>query len=276
MPEQDEIEKLLEEQHPLPIVRRVQKKKISVTNLFLLNEFPQKVRVKIIASYSRWIKFEEKAPDQLSFDTIRPFISRPRQETLLQLKEFSEKDPELFGLTFFSQFIHPANIDNPDHALGKKPRRISSYYSAVDRVEFKQSALHLYIFIKHWVQERQKKSGIKLPEEYTKIEQILGEYIHQKMVIVAVIKLLDYYYGSGLEEHMKPNDNFERDLQWTFYTNYIARGNTLRFLKELYRRYQFVPLKNPEPSEMELKSPCYTPLPKYSPLFHPLTNVVMS
>ena len=270
-----EIEELLSEEYvALPkITRSSHNKTISVKNCFYLMPPTRKVIVTVVAEYEAWMDFERN-PETVTFYSI-PFSKKTSKRNLTLLKEYFENRPELFKLTFFSEFTFRAVFHNPKHQYGKKSRGIKSYFfDEDDLAEAKISAIHLYIFIKHWSEKLSEDPKTQLPEEYKRIEKLFGGKVYPREIPFCVMKLLDDYYGTSI---LGPVNNGntgsdETERQRIFMKNYIYSGKKWKPIEKLYKRYGYCPLKI---SDAVIKKEEGDPPPAYHPLYQPLLRVIL-
>ena len=270
-----EIEGLLSEKHKvLPkITRSSHDGTISVkNNFYLMPPFKGKVIVTVKATYKKWVDFESN-PENVTFCSI-PFSKKTAKKTLLLLNDHFENHPELFKLTFFSEFAFQAIFHNPKHQYGKKSRGKEAYFAKCDLPEAKISAIHLFVFIKYWSEQRSEEHSTQLPEEYKRIEELSAGTINPREIPFCVMKLLDDYYGTSLLEPLNNGDqgSKETERQRIFMKNYIYSGKKWRSVEKLYGKYGYRPLKI---SDAAINKEDADPLSVYHPLYRPLLRVIL-
>ena len=138
-------EKLLYQKPPIVIYDK-KRKTISVKYGFNDNAIP----AKIIAAREMWLKlWNDLDFDQVHFDTIEPYLSRPSKKTIETLRSYAREKPDYFSWDIY-KCIEAANAHNPLYRPARKPRGGSPYglsWSGMNKV--KATAAHLYIYLDH-------------------------------------------------------------------------------------------------------------------------------
>lgn len=142
-----EIEDLLAQCKPLePPKRNKNKKTISLKGrLYGLNKI-----FKVLAPYDRWIDLEEyySENEMLEFKDI-PF-SRISKSDLQVIEHYYDEDPITFSSLFYTQFILPANRENPLSEQGKKSRGTAYRLDRGEMIQVRLVARHFYILFNYW------------------------------------------------------------------------------------------------------------------------------
>jgi hypothetical protein len=138
-------EKLLSQKPPIVIYDK-KRKTISVKYGFNNNA----ISAKIIAAREMWLElWNDLDFDQVHFNTIVPYLSRPSKKTIETLMSYAKEKPDDFSWDIF-KCIEAANAHNPLYRPARKSRGGSPYglnWSEMNKV--KAAAAHLYVYLDH-------------------------------------------------------------------------------------------------------------------------------
>jgi hypothetical protein len=133
------------------IVRRNKNHKtISVTGSLDNN----RLEIKVIAPYQMWVYWEEAflEDSRLPVVDILPFLTqRAPKDRVEALQAYFQSDPDMASHDFYSQFLIPANAQNPAYHI-PKPRGGSPYkYTRQEMLKIRYTAQHLYVLLQYWL-----------------------------------------------------------------------------------------------------------------------------
>lgn len=198
-------------------------KRIAVTY-----DFSYIPKVKIIASGEQWLKFFYES-DLITFETLRPYLSRPPKKVLHDLKQYAEKCPYDFSEDIFV-CINYANSRNPIYPPNTKARGGSAYGLTWHEMnEIKATARQLYVYLRHNYKPADLEQLLK--EKYGVSDKDIKSFYFNKAAAVTMLtieKVFDFKIDS------RKNDI--ADLTTIFYRRFIATpGMSLRRISKSKR-----------------------------------------
>jgi hypothetical protein len=188
--------------------KKTGKPTISVTSNFNSGEIK---KVKLIATYEQWLGLYNFDPEQNIYEAIEPYLSRPTKRVRNNLKQYAKTDPIGFA-NDVSVCVECANYENPEYRPAKKPRRLE--HEKIDRHkmnEIRDTARHLYIYLKYWLNQPANKRPEKLKKLVNRYGIVDFWFTNPKMATMYVIT-------SRFDEI----DINKIDDTETFYKEYIA------------------------------------------------------
>ena len=182
--------------------------------------------VKLIATREQWLLLSDFDPEQIIFGTIACFLSRPSKKLVRELQEYASNNLYWFvGDVLFC--INQANQKNPLYYPARSPRGGSPYFKSIyDMNQLRQTARHLYIYLRY---NLNKKNDVSNP----KLDRLLkahGIDKHKDMDVREItLIIIQKAFNWKLDSHADYVYPYEM-----FYRKYISLpGQTLKRISNL-------------------------------------------
>jgi hypothetical protein len=215
-----------------PIIRYDKKKKhISVTYGFNCGFIPN---VKIIADRDLWLKWFYDF-EQVTFDNIKPYLSRPSKKTLEALKQYVKEDPQGFTGEMLD-CIQFALTENPLYPPATKTRKSEYGLPWPDKNEIINTAIRLHDYL----YEIRNQKTIDWPDYLKKFLKDYGiEKYHLPDIKNVVREIMLIHYGPDFKDRFWQTFIIEGPISLKQVRKISPNPNPENddFLKKLFENY---------------------------------------